>query len=65
MKISELIYNLEKKKEDLGDVQVKCVCPMSEGFRKVKDVLDRRDYHDYTFFGNPIEKGKFVVIELR
>ncbi len=64
MKISEMIQKLEYKKNILGDVDVRFVESMIGGFSHVNSINDRRDYRDETMFGDDIEKGSFVVIEM-
>lgn len=64
MLASELINFLNKKISELGDVDVRTVAGIIEGFGVIEEVLDRRDFRDETFFGGPVEKGKFIVLEI-
>lgn len=64
MKISELIQQLNSKLKDLGDVEVRSVSGIVEGFGVVSEVLDRRDYRDEGLFSGEVEKGRFVVLEI-
>ena len=64
MLASELINLLNKKVSELGDVEVRTVAGIIEGFGVIEEVLDRRDYRDETFFNGPVEKGNFIVLEI-
>ena len=64
MLASELINLLNKKVSELGDVEVRTVAGIIEGFGVIEEVLDRRDYRDETFFSGPVEKGNFIVLEI-
>lgn len=64
MLASELINLLNKKVSELGDVEVRTVAGIIEGFGVIEEVLDRRDYRDETFFRGPVERGNFIVLEI-
>ena len=64
MLASELINLLNKKVSELGDVEVRTVAGIIEGFGGIEEVLDRRDYRDETFFSGPVERVNFIVLEI-